>query len=83
MESWCLMLCVIGFDYNDSAQKTPVYRTIRRIECANYKQRSRKFQQGFSTGIIGFSWPDVIQNAVIRCIAFTVSRETLPVVAIK
>ena len=24
---------------------------------------------GFSSGIVGFSWPDVLQNAVIRCIA--------------
>ena len=23
----------------------------------------------FSSGIVGFSWPDVLQNAVIRCIA--------------
>ena len=38
---------------------------------------------GFSSGIVGFSWPDVLQNAVIRYIVFTVSRETLPVVAIK
>ena len=38
-------------------------------------------QIGFSSGIVGFSWPDVLQNAVIRCIALLF--QTLPVVAIK
>jgi len=79
-------LILMGFceaDYNDSAQKTPAVRkNVRRMN-APITNNATIIQTGFSSGIVGFSWPDVLQNAVIRYIVFTVSRETLPVVAIK
>ena len=56
-------------DYNDSAQKTPAVRKNVRGMNAPITNNATIIQTGFSSGIIGFSWPDVLQNAVIRCIA--------------
>ena len=65
-------LILMGFceaDYNDSAQKTPAVRkNVRRMN-APITNNATIIQTGFSSGIVGFSWPDVLQNAVIRCIA--------------
>ena len=56
-------------DYNDSAQKTPAVRKNVRGMNAPITNNATIIPTGFSSGIIGFSWPDVLQNAVIRCIA--------------
>ena len=56
-------------DYNDSAQKTPAVRKNVRGMNAPITNNSTIIPTGFSSGIVGFSWPDVLQNAVIRCIA--------------
>lgn len=56
-------------DYNDSAQKTPAVRKNVRGMNAPITNNATIIQTGFSSGIVGFSWPDVLQNAVIRCIA--------------
>lgn len=56
-------------NYNDSAQKTPAVRKNVRGMNAPITNNATIIQTGFSSGIIGFSWPDVLQNAVIRCIA--------------
>ena len=56
-------------DYNDSAQKTPaVCKNVRGMN-APITNNATIIPTGFSSGIVGFSWPDVLQNAVIRCIA--------------
>ena len=55
--------------YNDSAQKTQAVRKNVRGMNAPITNNATIIQTGFSSGIIGFSWPDVLQNAVIRCIA--------------
>ncbi len=65
-------LILMGFceaDYNDSAQKTPAVRKNVRGMNAPITNNATIIQIGFSSGIVGFSWPDVLQNAVIRCIA--------------
>ena len=55
--------------YNDSAQKTPaVCKNVRGMN-APITNNATIIPTGFSSGIVGFSWPDVLQNAVIRCIA--------------
>lgn len=56
-------------NYNDSAQKTPAVRKNVRGMNAPITNNSTIIPTGFSSGIVGFSWPDVLQNAVIRCIA--------------
>ena len=57
-------------DYdNDSAQKTPAVRKNVRGMNAPITYNATIIPTGFSSGIVGFSWPDVLQNAVIRCIA--------------
>lgn len=55
--------------YNDSAQKTPAVRNNVRGMNAPITNNATIIPTGFSSGIVGFSWPDVLQNAVIRCIA--------------
>ena len=55
--------------YNDSAQKTPAVRKNVRGMNAPITNNATIIPIGFSSGIVGFSWPDVLQNAVIRCIA--------------
>ena len=55
--------------YNDSAQKTPAVRRNVRGMNAPITNNATIIPTGFSSGIIGFSCPDVLQNAVIRCIA--------------
>ena len=55
--------------YNDSAQKTPAVRKNVRGMNAPITNNATIIPTGFSSGIVGFSWPDVLQNAVIRCIA--------------
>ena len=57
------------FNYNDSAQKTPAVRRNVRGMNAPITNNATIIPIGFSSGIVGFSWPDVLQNAVIRCIA--------------
>lgn len=56
-------------DYNVSAQKTPAVRRNVRGMNAPITNNATIIPTGFSFGIVGFSWPDVLQNAVIRCIA--------------
>ena len=56
-------------NYNDSAQKTPAVRKNVRGMNAPITNNATIIPRGFSSGIVGFSWPDVLQNAVIRCIA--------------
>lgn len=56
-------------DYNVSAQKTPAVRKNVRGMNAPITNNATIIPIGFSSGIVGFSWPDVLQNAVIRCIA--------------
>lgn len=56
-------------DYNDSAQKTPAVRKNVRGMNAPITNNATIIPTGFSSGIVGFSWLDVLQNAVIRCIA--------------
>ena len=58
-----------GTNYNDSAQKTPAVRKNVRGMNAPITNNATIIPTGFSSGIVGFSWPDVLQNAVIRCIA--------------
>lgn len=65
-ESFYLLAMV---DYNDSAQKTPAVRKNVRGMNAPITYNATIIPTGFSSGIVGFSWPDVLQNAVIRCIA--------------
>ena len=60
---------MIDYDYNDSAQKTPAVRKNVRGMNAPITNNATIIPTGFSSGIVGFSWPDVLQNAVIRCIA--------------
>lgn len=60
---------VFGVIYNDSAQKTPAVRKNVRGMNAPITNNATIIPTGFSSGIVGFSWPDVLQNAVIRCIA--------------
>ena len=55
--------------YNDSAQKTPAVRRNVRGMNAPITNNATIIPAGFSSGIVGYSWPDVLQNAVIRCIA--------------
>lgn len=55
--------------YDDSAQKTPAVRKNVRGMNAPITNNATIIPTGFSSGIVGFSWPDVLQNAVIRCIA--------------
>ena len=55
--------------YNVSAQKTPAVRKNVRGMNAPITNNATIIPTGFSSGIVGFSWPDVLQNAVIRCIA--------------
>ena len=55
--------------YNDSAQKTPAVRKNVRGMNAPITNNATIIPTGFSSGIVGYSWPDVLQNAVIRCIA--------------
>lgn len=59
----------LGDDYNDSAQKTLAVRENVRGMNAPITNNATIIPTGFSSGIVGFSWPDVLQNAVIRCIA--------------
>lgn len=56
-------------NYNDSAQKTPAVRKNVRGMNAPITNNATIIPTGFSSGIVGFSWLDVLQNAVIRCIA--------------
>ena len=56
-------------DYDDSAQKTPAVRKNVRGMNAPITNNATIIPTGFSSGIVGSSWPDVLQNAVIRCIA--------------
>ena len=58
-----------SYHYNDSAQKTPAVRKNVRGMNAPITNNATIIPTGFSSGIVGFSWPDVLQNAVIRCIA--------------
>ena len=60
---------VNSVNYNDSAQKTPAVRKNVRGMNAPITNNATIIPTGFSSGIVGFSWPDVLQNAVIRCIA--------------
>lgn len=60
---------MLMYDYNDSAQKTPAVRKNVRGMNAPITNNATIIPTGFSSGIVGFSWPDVLQNAVIRCIA--------------
>ena len=65
-------LILMGFceaDYNDSAQKTQAVRKNVRGMNAPITNNATIIPTGFSSGIVGFSWLDVLQNAVIRCIA--------------
>ena len=65
-------LILMGFceaDYNDSAQKTQAVRKNVRGMNAPITNNATIIPTGFSSGIVGFSWPDVLQNAVIPCIA--------------
>lgn len=55
--------------YNDSAQNPPAVRKNVRGMNALITNNATIIPTGFSSGIVGFSWPDVLQNAVIRCIA--------------
>lgn len=55
--------------YNDSAQNPPAVRKNVRGMNAPITNNATIIPTGFSSGIVGFSWPDVLQNAVIRCIA--------------
>ena len=55
--------------YNDSAQKPPAVRKNVRGMNAPITNNATIIPTGFSSGIVGSSWPDVLQNAVIRCIA--------------
>ena len=55
--------------YNDSAQNPPAVRKNVRGMNAPITNNTTIIPIGFSSGIVGFSWPDVLQNAVIRCIA--------------
>lgn len=55
--------------YDDSAQKTPAVRKNVRGMNAPITNNATIIPTGFSSGIVGSSWPDVLQNAVIRCIA--------------
>ena len=64
-----LFAVVVDVDYNDSAQKTSAVRKNVRGMNAPITNNATIIQTGFSSGIVGFSWPDVLQNAVIRCIA--------------
>lgn len=64
-----LELDLIRKYYNDSAQKTPAVRKNVRGMNAPITNNATIIPTGFSSGIVGFSWPDVLQNAVIRCIA--------------
>ena len=57
------------YDYDDSAQKTPAVRKNVRGMNAPITNNATIIPTGFSSGIVGSSWPDVLQNAVIRCIA--------------
>ena len=67
---FCLRLVAHAwYDYNDSAQKTPAVRKNVRGMNAPITNNATIIPTGFSSGIVGFSWPDVLQNAVIRCIA--------------
>ncbi|MFQ6992140.1 MAG: sensor histidine kinase, partial [Lachnospiraceae bacterium] len=50
-------------DYNDSAQKTPAVRKNVRGMNAPITNNATIIPTGFSSGIVGFSWPDVLQNA--------------------
>ena len=52
--------------YNDSAQKTPAVRKNVRGMNAPITNNATIIPTGFSSGIVGFSWPDVLQNAAIR-----------------
>ena len=61
--------CIGEDDYNVSAQKTPAVRKNVRGMNAPITNNATIIPIGFSSGIVGFSWPDVLQNAVIRCIA--------------
>ena len=56
-------------NYNDSAQKTPAVRKNVRGMNAPITNNATIIPTGFPSGIVVFSWPDVLQNAVIRCIA--------------
>ena len=56
-------------DYNVSAQKTLAVRKNVPGMNAPITNNATIIPTGFSSGIVGFSWPDVLQNAVIRCIA--------------
>ena len=56
-------------DYNVSAQKTLAVRKNVPGFSAPITNNATIIPTGFSSGIVGFSWPDVLQNAVIRCIA--------------
>ena len=64
-----LYAVAIDIDYNDSAQKTPAVRKNVRGMNAPITNNATIIPTGFSSGIVGFSWLDVLQNAVIRCIA--------------
>lgn len=55
--------------YNASAQKTPAVRKNVRGMNAPITNNATIIPTGFSSGIVGFSRPDILQNAVIRCIA--------------
>ena len=73
---YCLLIIFSGVytgfyrvDYNDSAQKTPAVRKNVRGMNAPITNNATIIPTEFSSGIVGFSWPDVLQNAVIRCIA--------------
>lgn len=66
---WWQELVKYFVNVNDSAQKTPAVRKNVRGMNAPITNNATIIPTGFSSGIVGFSWPDVLQNAVIRCIA--------------
>lgn len=71
-DNWKIHYSINGNEYqyyNDSAQKTPAVRKNVRGMNAPITNNATIIPTGFSSGIVGFSWPDVLQNAVIRCIA--------------
>ena len=60
------------------AEKPSVSKAIAEVIGASKKEEGYLEGKGcivswcfghLSSGIVGFSWPDVLQNAVIRCIA--------------
>lgn len=55
-------------DHADLMETPDVRKNVRGMN-APITNNATIIPTGFSSGIVGFSWPDVLQNAVIRCIA--------------